>query len=188
MHLRLLILLLCLAGSAWAQPVATPSPEVFWQITAGTATAPASPANEVLLQQAGMANQATIAVLGQQNQIRLTQTASANAATVQLTGQGNQLQLSQAGDGNRLAVGLDGTNNQLRVSQSGGDVVSLLGLSGSNARIDLIQRNGNNTIIAYGLTVPSVSTPGVDTLGTGVANLKIEQSGGATIHIQNGRQ
>lgn len=182
MHLQLLILLLCLAGSTWAQPVATSSPEVFWQVTAGTAIAPASPANEVLLQQAGISNQATIAVLGQQNQIRLTQTASANAATVQLTGQGNQLQLSQAGDGNRLAVGLDGTNNQLRVSQSGGDVVSLLGLSGSNARIDLIQRNGNNTIIADGLTVPGTST------SMGVANLKIEQSGGATIHIQNGRQ
>ncbi|AUD01431.1 hypothetical protein [Spirosoma pollinicola] len=182
MNLRLLTLLLSVtAGSVWAQPAATPSPEVFWQLTAGTATAPASPANDVLLQQAGTGHQAMIAVLGQQNQISLSQTANANAATVQLTGRGNQLQLNQAGDGNRLAVGLDGTNNQLRVSQSGGDVVSLLGLSGSNARIDLIQRNGNNTIIADGLTVPTTSA------GMGVANLKIEQSGGATIRIQNGR-
>ncbi|GAB3737432.1 hypothetical protein [Spirosoma lituiforme] len=188
MFLRILILILCVANSTWAQSVttvATSSPEVFWQLTTGTANAPASPANEVLLQQAGMGNQATIAILGQQNQIQLTQTANANAATVQVTGQGNQLQLNQNGGGNRLAVGLDGTNNQLQVSQNGGDVVSLLGLSGSNGRIDLIQRNGNNTIIADGLTVPGVATPGTST-GMGVANLKIEQSGGATIRIQNG--
>jgi hypothetical protein len=183
MNLPLLMLLLSVtAGNVWAQPAVTSSPEVFWQVTAGTVTAPASPANDVLLQQAGTGNQAMIAVLGQQNQISLSQTANINTATVQLTGQGNQLELTQAGGNNRLAVGLDGSTNQLRVSQSGGDVVSLLGLSGSNARIDLIQRNGNNTIVADGLTVPATS------VGMGGANLKIEQSGGATIRIQNGRQ
>lgn len=181
MYFRMLILLLGVTASVRAQSVPTSSPEVFWQLIAGTVTPPASPANEVLLRQAGSGNQAMVAMLGQQNQISLTQTANANAATVRLTGQGNQLQLNQAGGNNRLAVGLDGSNNQLRVSQSGGDVVSLLGLSGSNARVDLMQRNGNNTIIADGLTVPATSA------GMGVANLKIEQSGGATVRIQNGR-
>lgn len=180
MFYRFLILILYVTGSAWAQPVATSSPEVFWQLTAGTVAAPTSSANEVMLQQAGAGNQATITVLGQQNHTTLNQTANANTASVQLTGQGNQLQLSQSGGGNRLAVGLDGTNNQLNISQSGGDVLSLLGLTGSNARIDLIQRNGNNTILADGLTIPGTSA------GMGVANLRIEQTGGATIRIQNG--
>lgn len=174
------MLLLSITAGVRAQTNPAKAPEVFWQLTASSAPVGNAPANEVMLQQAGAGNQATIAVLGAQNQIRLTQTASANAATVQLTGQANQLQLNQDGGGNRFSLGLNGSNNQLRVSQSGGDVVSLLGLSGSNARIDMIQRNGNNTIIADGLTVPAVSA------GMGVANLKIEQSGGATVRIQNG--
>ncbi|MCK8495774.1 hypothetical protein M0L20_28165 [Spirosoma sp. RP8] len=180
MLFRVLFLLLIGVPGVSAQTNPVSSPEVFWQLTAGTAPAVTSPANEVMLQQAGMGNQATIAVLGQQNQVSLMQTANANAATVQLTGQANQLQLNQAGGGNRFTLGLDGSTNQLRVSQSGGDVISLLGLSGSNARIDMIQRNGNNTIMADGLTIPTTST------GMGVANLRIEQSGGATVRIQNG--
>lgn len=177
---QILILILTIVSSTRAQTILPDSPEVFWQRTAGTVAAPASPASEVMLQQAGTGNQATIAVLGQQNQVTLTQTANANAATVQLTGQGNQLQFLQAGGGNQLVIGLDGTNNQLRVSQSGNDVMSLPGLSGSNARIDLVQRNGNNTIVIDGLTAPGLPT------GGGVANLKVEQSGGATVRIQNG--
>lgn len=181
MLLRILFLVLSAASTVVGQTSPVGSPEVFWQLTAGSNPVINTPANEIMLQQAGVGNQATVAILGQQNQIGLTQTASTNGATVQLTGQGNQLQLTQTGGNNRLAVGLDGSNNQLRISQGGGDVVSLLGLSGSNARIDLIQRNGNNTIIADGLTVPATSA------GMGVANLKIEQSGGATVRIQNGR-
>jgi hypothetical protein len=180
MLVRFLFLLLIAASNVFAQTGPVGSPEVFWQLTAGSNPVISAPANEISLQQAGVGNQATVAVLGAQNQISLTQTANANAATVQLTGQRNQLQLTQTGSGNRLALGLDGSNNQLRVSQSNSDVVSLLGLSGSNARIDLVQRNGNNTIIADGLTVPATSA------GMGVANLKVEQSGGATVRIQNG--
>lgn len=182
MLLRILFLVLSAASALSAQTIPVGSPEVFWQLTAGSNPAISTPANEISLQQAGTGNQATIAVLGQQNQIELTQTANANDAAVQLTGQGNQLQLTQTGGTNRLAIGLDGSTNQLRVSQSGGDVVSLLGLSGSNARIDLIQRNGNNTLIADGLSVPTTAA------GMGVATLKIEQSGGATVRIQHGRQ
>ncbi|GAB3748401.1 hypothetical protein [Spirosoma pomorum] len=180
MLLRTFFLLLVTGSVGWAQTDPARSPEVFWQLTNSSAPVTNAPANEITLQQAGAGNQATIAVLGAQNQISLTQMASANVATVQLTGRANQLQLNQDGGGNRFSLGLDGSNNQLRVSQSGGDVVSLLGLSGSNARLDLIQRNGNNTIIADGLTVP------VPSAGMGVANLKVEQSGGATVRIQNG--
>lgn len=183
----LLFLLLGLTTGAGAQPAPGPAsalPDAYWQWTAaGTGAAPAlSPANEVIIQQAGSGNQALMAVLnGSQNRVQLNQTASGNTASVQLTGQANQLMLTQAGGGNVLTLGLTGSTNRLRIDQNGGDVVQLAGLTGSHAGIDLIQRGGNNTIVADGLTVPSPASS-----GQGVANLRIEQSGGATIRIQNG--
>ncbi len=175
MLIRILILLLGTAIYAWAQFPPAGSPDVYWRMNPGTLV------NEVSIRQAGADQQATVAILaGQQNQVGLMQMGSLNRSDVQVMGQSNQLTLLQKGERNRLIVGLKGTNNQLRISQDGDDVVSLAGLSAANAGIEVIQKTGQNTLIADGMSLLPASTAG------GVANLKIEQSKGATIRIQYG--
>ncbi len=180
MFVRLLILLLSVAtGHTQAQtPVAMPYPtEAFWTVSVN-----ASPANEVTIRQAGAGNQATMAVLaGSQNRLELNQTANSNAVTVRITGQANELILNQSGGGNTVDIGLSGNDNRLKFTQDGGDIARLPGLTGSNTKLELIQRNGNNTFVADGPAVLG------GTNGPGAANLRIEQTGGATVRIQTGR-
>ncbi len=172
---RILILLLGPVLGAWAQLPPVGSPEVYWRMNPGTSV------NEVSIRQAGADHQGAIAILaGQQNQIGLTQMGNSHRAEMQVTGQANQVSVWQTGERNRLMVGLTGSNNQLKISQDGGDVVSLAGLTATNAGIDVIQKSGHNTLVAEGMSIsPAVSTGGV-------ANLKIEQSGGSTIRVQYG--
>lgn len=180
MLVRLLILLSGIAtGHTQAQtPVAMPNPpDAFWAVTAN-----ASPANEATIRQAGAGNQATMAVLaGSQNRLELNQTANSNAATIRVTGQYNGVILNQSGGGNTVDIGLSGNDNRLKFTQDGGDTARLPGLTGNNTKLELIQRNGNNTFVADGPTVPG------GTSGLGAANLRIEQTGGATVRIQTGR-
>ncbi len=175
MIIRILILLLGTAISAWAQLPSAGSPDVYWRINPGTSV------SEVSIRQAGADQQATIAILaGQQNQVGLLQTGLLNHSDVQVAGQSNQLTLMQTGERNRLTVGLNGSNNQLKISQDGGDVVSLAGLTATSANMEVIQKAGQNTLIADGINIPSARSAG------GVPNLKIEQTGGANARIQNG--
>ncbi|OZI07637.1 hypothetical protein BWI93_13535 [Siphonobacter sp. BAB-5385] len=169
---RLLILLLGSATSVWAQVPPAGSPDVYWRMNAGT-----SVHNEVNIRQAGTDHQTTVMLTGLQNGVTLSQTGLAQLAELHVTGQTNQCLLTQTGERNRLTVGLAGTNNQLRISQDGGDVMSLAGLQTNNARLDLIQKSGNNTLVVDGPTLAPNS---------GVAHLKIEQTGGASARIQHG--
>ncbi len=169
MHLPVLFLLF-VTGAARAQS----SSDAWWTI--GTASHSASSANEAIIRQAGAGNQATLAMLaGSANRLDVSQTANGNAATVQVTGRANGLQLSQNGSGNVFDLGLQGNNNSLKVSQEGGDVARLSSLT-SNTKLELIQRSGSNVLI----------TDGPLSTGTGAANLRIEQTGGATVRIQTG--
>lgn len=142
---------------------------------------PTASINEVILQQNGTGNQAMLSIVaGSQNRIEASQFNNNNLATTVLSGTNNSLLMTQTGGNNTLDLGLTGANNRLMVSQDGGDRAVLQGLQRDNTRLELIQGSGNNTFITDNTSLLK------DPASTGVANLRIEQTGGATVRIQTG--
>lgn len=142
---------------------------------------PVSSLNDVTSYQLGSNNVATLSILsGSQNRIDATQLNNQNSVDAALSGVNNSLIINQTGGGNSLSVGLNGANNRFLLSQDGGDRLQLQGLQQNGARLEISQGAGNNT-----LTIDNTSLF-KNTSGTGIPNLRIEQSGGATAIIQNG--
>ncbi len=138
--------------------------------------------NEVITQQDGLNNTAQLSITaGSQNQLRLNQTNNANYADAILSGVNNSIAINQTGGNNNLAFGLNGTNNRLALTQDGGDRLQMTGLQQNNTRLEVNQGAGNNSLTIDNTTLFK------DTTGTGIPNLRIEQTGGATATIQNGR-
>lgn len=197
---RLLIAVFCLSGIAanaqiTSAAVSPSSKDAYWNIAltpSQTLTTvlveskiqlqgQASPANAIVLQQNGTNNQATLQTLsGVNNVLQASQQNSGNVLNAVLSGGGNGLIIDQAGNGNQLSVDLTGSNNRIRLTQDGGDVANLQGLNQTGAQLDLRQGAGNNTFN----TGNSLFT---DPLSKGIPNLRIEQTGGASITIQQGR-
>lgn len=143
---------------------------------------PNSPANAIMLQQNGNNNRATLQTpSGNNNRLQATQQSDGNVLNAVLSGSGNGLTISQLGGSNQLNLDLTGGNNRLLLTQDGGDVANLRGLNQTNGRLELRQGAGNNT---FNTDNSSLFT---DPLSSGIPNLRIEQTGGASITIQQGR-
>ena len=143
---------------------------------------PVSASSAINVNQMGMQNHTVLqTVAGTQNRLDVNQFGNANNADAVLSGTNNSLILNQTGDGNRINIGLAGTNNRFMLTQDGGDTVNMQGLQKDNTRLELSQGRGNNSF-----TLDNSSLL-VDPLSKGAANLRIEQSGGSSVTIQQGR-
>ena len=89
--------------------------------------------------------------------------------------------LLQTGGGNLISLGLTGSNNRFMLTQDGGDKAILQGLQKDNTHFELVQGSGNNTLVLD--NSPLFKDP----LSTGIPNLRIEQSGGASVIVQQGK-
>lgn len=200
MH-RLLVFVVC-AVSAGAQAqtrsqsVVGQSTDAYWNIPltaeqqlqsalveSQTSIADPTPAqNTVVVQQNGFNNQALLqAVAGTQNRLEATQTSNGNRADAILAGSNNSVILNQTGGGNVINFGLTGNDNRYMLTQDGGDTANLQGLQKDGSRLELLQGRGNNSF-----TVDNTALF-TDPLSTGLPNLRIEQTGGASVTIQQGR-
>ncbi len=138
--------------------------------------------NTVIIQQNGSDNRALLqAVAGMQNRLEATQTSNGNQAEAILAGSNNSVILNQTGGGNVINFGLTGNDNRYMLTQDGGDTANLQGLQKDGSRLELLQGRGNNSF-----TVDNTALF-TDPLSTGLPNLRIEQTGGASITIQQGR-
>lgn len=138
--------------------------------------------NEVITQQDGLNNTAQLSITaGAQNQLILNQVSNANYADAALSGVNNTVVINQTGGNNTLNFGLNGASNQLALTQDGGDRLQMTGLQQNNTRLEINQGAGNNSLTIDNTTLFK------DMNGTGIPNLRIEQTGGATATIQNGR-
>lgn len=169
--------------------------DAFWNLTSvpsqaqvtlrlGTTSAPdpGSSLNEVIARQDGTNNTALLFVVsGVQNRLEVNQANGYNYSDVTLSGVNNSVLLNQTGGNNSASFGLSGANNRFALTQDGGDHLQMSGLQQSNTRLEVAQGAGSNT-----LTIDN-SSLFRDATGTGIPNLRIEQSGGATATIQNGR-
>jgi hypothetical protein len=169
--------------------------DAFWNLTSvpsqaqatlrlGTNSAPdpTSSLNDVTTHQDGANNTALLSVVsGAQNRLEVNQTSGYNYSDVTLSGVNNSVLLNQTGGNNSASFGLSGANNRFMLTQDGGDRLQMTGLQQSNTRLEVAQGGGNNT-----LTIDN-SSLFRDASGAGIPNLRIEQSGGATATIQNGR-
>lgn len=197
---RLLLIALCaFSATAQAQTGTVPAPtrsDAYWNIPLTTEQKvqsvlvesrtvipdPASVLNTALVQQNGAGNQATLQTLsGSQNRQEANQAGGGNSIETLLSGSNNSLILSQTGGGNQMSVGLTGNGNRFLLTQDGGDKAVLQGLQKDNTRFELVQGSGNNT-----LTLDN-SPLFKDPLSTGIPNLRIEQSGGASVIVQQGK-
>lgn len=198
---RLLLLASCLfSTSAFAQitsaAVSPTGTDAYWNISLTPSQklttvlvesqtqlqGPTSPANAIVLQQSGNSNQATLqTVSGNNNLLQARQQNDGNVLNAVLSGSGNGLIINQAGGNNQLNVDLTGSNNRFLLTQDGGDVANLQGLNQTGGRLELRQGAGNNT---FNTDNSSLFT---DPLSTGIPNLRIEQTGGANITVQQGR-
>ncbi|MBD2753144.1 hypothetical protein [Spirosoma validum] len=145
-----------------------------------TASLPAaSSQNEVVTRQEGGANTAMLSVLsGAQNRLEVNQYTGLNFVDATLTGVNNSVLLNQTGTGNSISFGLNGSNNQYVLAQDGGDRIQMQGLQKNNERLEVKQGYGNNS-----LTLDNTNL----FQGSGIPNLHIEQTGGASITIQQGK-
>lgn len=136
--------------------------------------------NEVIANQAGEFNTAVLSIpSGSQNRLEVNQYTGLNSVDVSLSGGNNSILLNQTGTGNSISFGLSGNNNQYSISQDGGDRIQMQGLQKNNDHLDIVQGNGSNS-----LTIDNTSL----FQGTGgIPNLRIEQSGGASVTIQQGK-
>ena len=195
---RILILLCGVASALTSQAQTNNGPsntlDAYWNLTsipsqaqatlklsnAGIAD-PGTAKNDVLTYQNGINNSVALSVLsGSQNRIEANQVNNQNSADAALSGANNSIIINQTGGGNNLSLGLNGANNRLLLSQDGGDRLQMQGLQQNNTRLEVAQGAGNNT-----LTIDN--TPLFkNAYGTGIPNLRIEQTGGATATIQNG--
>ena len=143
---------------------------------------PSSAGNVVSLQQNGSSNRATVRIpSGTQNNVELNQANDGNATDAYLSGSGNSLIFSQTGGGNGITLGVDGSNNRFLLTQDGGDRMNMSGLQKNNTRLEVSQGSGNNSLSLDNTTLFT------DPLGRGIPNLRIEQSGGASIQVTQGR-
>jgi hypothetical protein len=143
---------------------------------------PTSSLNDVITRQDGVNNTAILSVVsGSQNRLEVNQSNGYNATDIALSGVNNSVLLNQTGGNNSVSFGLSGANNRFVLTQDGGDRLQMQGLQQANTRLEVTQGNGNNS-----LTIDNTSLFR-DANGTGIPNLRIEQSGGAAATIQNGR-
>ncbi|GAB3773204.1 hypothetical protein GCM10028818_14410 [Spirosoma horti] len=142
---------------------------------------PAAALNTITLQQNGIANQAILQTSGSQNLLEVSQFNNGNMTNATLSGLNNSLIIGQTGGGNMANIDLSGTNNRFLVTQDGGDRVNMLGLQKENTRLELTQGSGNNSFTLDNTTLFK------DPLSQGIPNLRIEQSGGANVTIQQGK-
>lgn len=196
---RVLTLILCLAW-AGAQAQTTTADinqlDAYWNINltkdqklktvlTESQTQIASPApglNTVLVQQNGNNNQARLnTASGIQNLLSVSQANDGNVIDASLSGVNNSLLIGQTGGGNTTNINLGGTNNRFLLTQDGNDTINMLGLQKDNTRLELSQKSGANSF-----TLDN-STRLIDPLSQGVPNLRIEQSGGASITVTQGR-
>jgi hypothetical protein len=169
--------------------------DAFWNLTtipsqaqatlrlgSTSAPEPGSALNEIITHQDGVNNATVLSVgSGSQNRLEVNQYNGYNYSDVMLSGVNNSMLLNQTGGSNIVSFGLSGTDNRLIVNQDGGDRLQMLGLQQANTRLEISQGAGNNS-----LTIDNTSLF-QNANGTGIPNLRIEQSGGAAATIQNGR-
>lgn len=173
----LLLWLSLVTAGTQAQPnsLSTPQLDAYWSIPT-----PTREANTLDLTQTGSLNQAELSLSGGQgNRLVLTQTDSQNLASATLLGSANRVQLQQQGPDNQLHLVLGGQDNQLSIRQDGGDTIFWQSLQQNHTRLDIIQKAGANTL--------TVDTSLTEAFSTGIAGLRIEQSGGATALVQQGK-
>ncbi len=199
MH-RLLVFMFCamsagVQAQTSAQSVSNPSTEAYWNVRltdeqklqsrlveSQTSIPDPTPAlNTVVIQQYGFDNRALLQTVGSQNRLEATQHSNGNTADAVLVGTNNSLILNQTGSNNAINVGLTGNNNRYVLTQDGGDTANFQGLQQDNTRLELIQGSGNNSLRVDNSTL--LKTPS----GSGIPNLRIEQTGGASIIIQQGQ-
>ncbi|MBC8155020.1 MAG: hypothetical protein H7Z72_19170 [Bacteroidetes bacterium] len=198
MHYPLLVTfcVCCVTAQAQTGTAAINRSDAYWNIPLSTAQTlqsvlvesqtgipdPASASNTIVVQQNGFGNQATLQVIaGSQNRFEANQSGGGNGADAVLAGSNNSLVLNQTGGGNAINLGLSGNSNRFLVTQDGGDRATLQGQQKDNTRFELVQGSGNNS-----LTLDN-STLFKDPFGSGIPNLRIEQSGGASITVQQGK-
>lgn len=197
---RFLTLLFCLAcASAYAQttPADINQLDAYWNInltkdqkiqtvlteSQNQIASPAPGLNTVVVQQNGNNNQAVLSTTtGIQNLLSVTQTDNDNITNASLSGVNNSLIIGQTGGSNVTNINLGGTNNRFLLTQDGNDTINMLGLQKDNTRLELSQKSGANSF-----TLDNKSTLLVDPLSRGIPNLQIEQSGGASITVTQGR-
>lgn len=149
-------------------------------LAVGTATIPgASSQNEVIVHQEGAFNTAMLSVAsGSQNRLEANQTTGLNAVDAAVSGSNNSVLLNQTGTGNSISFGLSGVNNRYAMTQDGNDRIQMQGIQQNNQRLEIAQGSGANS-----LTVDNTML----FKDSGIPNLRIEQSGGAAITIQQGK-
>jgi hypothetical protein len=192
--------MLCVAGigvrAQTGTSTATRSADAYWNIPLTTEQKlqsvlvesqtvipdPAAGLNSLVIQQDGAGNRATLqAITGSQNRLEAVQTGNGNGADAMLSGTNNSLIINQMGGGNAVNVDLAGNGNRYMLTQDGGDTANLYGLQKDNSQLELRQGSGNNSF-----TIDN-SSLFKDPLSTGIPNLRIEQAGGASITVQQGR-
>lgn len=193
---RLFLLLLCIScvcARAQTNTGSASNQDAFWHLTttpgqaqstlqSGPGTDPGSSLNEVRMRQEGVSNTALLSVMtSAPNRLDVGQTGNNNYTEATLSGLNNSLLLNQTGNNNSVSLGLGGTNNRITLAQDGGDRIQMQGLQVDNTRLTISQGNGSNSLTIGNTTLLQTTT------GTGISNLRIEQSGGAAAIIQNGR-
>lgn len=191
-HLVILFCFSSLAVKAQTNLVTGGTLDAYWNLPTiptqtqatlrlSTASLPsASSQNEVIARQEGGANTAILSVLtGLQNRLEVNQYAGFNLADATLAGSNNSVLLNQTGTGNSVSFGLSGNNNQYILAQDGGDRIQMQGLQKNNERLEVTQGYGNNSLTIDNTTLFQGSG--------GIPNLRIEQLGGASVTIQQGK-
>ncbi|WP_157579253.1 hypothetical protein [Spirosoma montaniterrae] len=134
--------------------------------------------SDIIINQSGSNNAANLSA-SPQNRLQLNQSNDGNRADALLTGSGNSLLLNQTGGGNSIGIDLTGSGNNYLISQDGGDKAQFSGINQANTRMELVQKSGANTFVTDNSTL-------VNPFTSGVQNLRIEQSGGASMTVRHG--
>lgn len=190
---RLLLFLFFWSACVAVQAQSTNALDAYWNLTSIPGAVQAtlrlstngiagpSSVNDVITQQDGVNNTALLSVTsGSQNRLEVNQSSSYNYTDASIGGVNNSVVLNQTGGGNSTSLSLGGAGNRFLLSQDGGDRLQMLGLQQNNTRLEVAQGSGSNT-----LTIDNTALFR-DAYGTGIPNLRIEQSGGARATIQNG--
>lgn len=142
---------------------------------------PAAGLNTVVIQQNGNNNQARLTTTsGIQNLLSVSQANDGNVTDATLSGINNSLIIGQTGGSNTTNINLGGINNRFLLTQDGNDTINMLGLQKDNTRLELSQKSGANSFTLDNSNLL------VDPLSKGIPNLRIEQSGGASITVTQG--
>lgn len=107
-------------------------------------------------------------------EVTLVQTGQLNQLHYQTTGRNNTVSLLQQGTANTLDLTISGTNNRYSFAQQGDSNVARWQSRQSNVQLEVVQRGDHNQLIQSG-----------DGRAAGVP-LRIEQTGGMQLQIQNG--